>query len=236
MYDAFWLLPNHLGIAMIFYLGVIRPIEIKVLDMLQIPTETQQTHIFVYLTPRHHPATYVLLPKAISRILQDNVPELALEPRAYRILMQSIFDTHFERTLSVDMVTKVLHAASNSQGQHTEQVHDAHYAQDDIAKGTGLTISNRNSQFAISGAFHLWYGFIDGYNYDSMANTIPNAEMQERKILALSAARNLVLEKYEIYNGTATKRAAHVAHLMSSMPFLFGENSVGLLQYVVFWY
>ncbi|KIM73120.1 hypothetical protein PILCRDRAFT_733216 [Piloderma croceum F 1598] len=47
MYEAFWLLPPHLGLAIIFCLGVIRPIEIEILKMLDIPT-TEALYICTY--------------------------------------------------------------------------------------------------------------------------------------------------------------------------------------------
>ena len=94
MYDAFWALPPHLGMVVIFYLGVIRPIEIEILKNLGIPTGDHEHFIFVHNHKRPTLSSYVFSPSTVNEILHCGTPELSYESRACRKVMGSIYDHH----------------------------------------------------------------------------------------------------------------------------------------------
>jgi hypothetical protein len=224
MYDAFWALPPHLGATLIFYLGVIRPVEIEILALLGKPTQEHCHYIFVHNHAKSTESSYVFTTGTINEILSQGPLELAYESRVYRHVMESIFDYQLAQ-LHPDALNLVLQRAVGGQGQHTQSVRDAHYAKDDVAVGTGMPLSKRNGQFAVSQIFHAWYEFTrKDINWQSLANYCPSHIMIENKNLAFDTARRLVMQSYGIINGNASERAARVAKLVVSKPFLLGSE------------
>lgn len=234
MYDAFWALAPHLGLVLIFYLGVIRPVEIEILKMLGIPTIDHEHYIFVHTKKMPLTSPYNFNTATINQLLhKDTVPELAYESRAYRNVMQSIFDNHLAR-LHPDTVEKLLRQAADGQAQHTEDMHDGHYALDEIAQGTGIPLSKRDHQFGVSRAFQSWFNFIPGdFSWSTHANYRPVDEIELHKHLALDIARRRIIEHYHITNGEKPQRAQRVAEVMVSKPFLLGSE-VSSLPYLSF--
>jgi hypothetical protein len=221
-YDAFWALPVHLGIVLIFYLGVIRPIEIDILKHLGIPTGDHEHFIFVHNHKRPTLSPYVFSPETVNEILHCGTPELSYESRAYRKVMSSIYDHHLCH-LHQDSWETLLRSSGNAQAQHTENTNDGHYVQDDISQATGMPLSKRNQQLGVSRAFHSFFGFLPGsISWTPLANYCPKGEREQNIHIALGVARQLVVEKYGVANGTPSQRVQRVAELMSSKPFLLG--------------
>jgi hypothetical protein len=222
MYEAFWALPPHLGIIIIFYLGVIRPIEIEILKNLGIPTEDHEHYIFVHNHKRPTLSSYVFSPATVNEILHCGTPELSYESRACRKVMGSIYDHHLSH-LHQDSWESLLRSSGNDQAQHTKNTNDGHYAQDEISRATGMPLSKRNLQVGVSKAFHAFFGFLPGsISWSSLANHCPKGEREQHINIALGVARRLVVEKYGVANGTISQRVQHVAELMLSKPFLLG--------------
>ena len=63
MYEAFWVLPIHLGIILILYLGVIQTIEIEILKHLSIPTGDHEHFFFVHNHKWPTLSSYVFSPE-----------------------------------------------------------------------------------------------------------------------------------------------------------------------------
>lgn len=225
MYEAFWAQAPHLGLSCIFVLGVVRKVEIELLKMLGIPTFDHEHYIFVHTNVTSHPDSFIFSTATINEILQtDTTPELAYEARAYRNVFQSIYDNHFAR-LHPDAVEKILRSAANEQAQHTDQQHDGFYALDEIAKGTGMPLSKRSRQFAVSNAFHSWFGFIPGdVDWSSYTNYRPSEDKEVHKLLALDTARRLVIKHYRITDGKVADRSQRVAKITTSKPYLLGSE------------
>ena len=224
MYEAFWALPPHLGIILIFYLGVIRPIKIEIMKCLGIPTQDHEHYIFVHNHKRPPLSSYVFTPSTMNEILHCGTPELSYESRAYRKVMASIYDRHLSH-LHQDSWESLLRSSGNDQAQHTENTNDGHYAQDEIARATGMPLSKRNQQMGVSKAFHTFFGFLPGnISWSSLANHCSRKEQEQNIAIALGVARRLAVEYYGVANGTPTHRAERVAELMSLKPFLLGAE------------
>jgi hypothetical protein len=222
MYEAFWALPPHLGIVLIFYLGVIRPIEIEIMKNLSIPTADHEHYIFVHNHKRPPLSSYVFSSSTVNEILHCGTPELSYESRAYRKVMGSIYDHHLCH-LHQDSWESLLRSSGNAQAQHTENTNDRHYVQDEISRATGMPLSKRNQQMAVSKAFHSFFGFLPGsIGWSSRANFRPKAEREQHITIALGMARRLIVEEYGVANGTPSQRVQRVTELMTSKPFLLG--------------
>jgi hypothetical protein len=224
MYDAFWALPPHLGIVLIFYLGVIQPIEIEILKNLGIPTEDHEHYIFVHNQKRHTLSPYVFSESTVNEILHCGTPELSYEARACRKVMGSIYNHHLSH-LHKDSWEMLLRSSGNAQAQHTESMDDGHYAQDEISRATGMPLSKRNQQIGVSKAFHAFFGFLPGsIGWSSLANHRPKGQREQHINIALGVARRLMVEVYSVANGTQSRRAERVAELILTKPFLWGEE------------
>jgi hypothetical protein len=222
IYDAFWALPAHLGIVFLIILGVVRPIEIKIMDELGIPTHEHKHYIFVYTNKRRPLTSYVMVTSTINEVLHCGKPELSYESRAYRHVFQAIFDHHICH-LHPDSVEHMLRSAGDNQAQHSELTHDDTYAQDEISRGAGLPLSKRNQQLAISKGFHSWFEFSPGdIRWSSYANYQPGKDINVNKALALAVARKLVIRCYGVADGGERQRKQCVARVMASKPFLLG--------------
>jgi hypothetical protein len=205
MYEAFWALPPHLGIVLIFYLGVIRPIEIEIMKNLGIPTGDHEYYIFVHNKKQPTLSSYVFSSSTVNEVLRCGTPELSYESRACRQVMASIYDHHLSH-LHQDSWERLLRSSGNTQAQHTENTNDRHYAQDEISRATGMPLSTRNQQIGVSKAFHAFFGFLPGsISWSSLANHLPKEEREQHINIALGVARRLVVEEYGVVNGTLSQ-------------------------------
>jgi hypothetical protein len=223
MYEAFWALPPHLGIVLLFYLGVIRPIEIEILKNLGIPTGDHEHYIFVHNHKRPTLSSYVFSTSTVNEILHCGTPELSYESRACRKVMASIYDHHLSH-LHQDSWEKLLRSTGNAQAKHTENTNDGRYVQDEISRATGKPLSARSQQIGVSRAFHAFFGFLPGISWSSLANHRPKEEREQHINVALGVARLLVVEVYGVANGTPSQRIQRVAELISSKPFFLGKE------------
>jgi hypothetical protein len=227
-YEAYWALVHHLGQALIFCLGVFRPVEIDILGSLGIPTEEHRHFIFTYAHKRGHLSTYVYDGTKVNKCLEKNTtPELAYETRALRNVQQAIVDRHFSR-LHDDATQSLLASGSNCQGQHTSQTHDKGYAVDEITQGTGMPLTNRDRQMAVSSAFHAWFKFTPrNLDWERYANYQPSEDVEMNEVLALDTARRAIIEHYHLVGGSREERSQRVKDVVRNRPFLLGEEVSG---------
>jgi len=226
IYDAFWLLPPHLGIALIFYLGVFRPVEIAILESRGIPTEQHRHYIFVS-TQRPTNGSYIWKTSHLNKVLQaGTTPELSYMAATYRNVMQAIVDKHFSN-LHPHTFPRILQEASNGQAQHQARTHDTSYAVDEISDGVGLPLSARDRQFLVSRAFHVWYRFTpEDHDWCQYQNYHPNEVMESHMKLALMRARPMVIEEYGFARSkiSCEDRARLVGRVIEKKPFLYGKQ------------
>ena len=160
----------------------------------------------------------------INNALQKAAPELAYEVRAYRHVMQAIYDNQLSN-LPSHAIRKLLGNADHQQAQHSSTTHDNHYARDEIAHGTGLQMSTCNSQLAISRLFHVWYGFVPPeLTWDSLSNDAVASIISDHLLFALGIARQRVLVHYALPGSGHVQCAEQVSKLMHLKPFLLGSN------------
>jgi hypothetical protein len=151
IYDAFWALAPHLGLALIFYLGVYQPVEIEIMKALGIPMAEHLYFIFVHTHKQRQLSTYVYDGKKVNQCLKkDTTLELAYKSRALWNVQQAIVDQHLVR-LHNDVVHSILGSGSNEQAQHSFSTHD-NYAVDQTMRATAMPLSSRDKQLAVSGA------------------------------------------------------------------------------------
>jgi hypothetical protein len=159
----------------------------------------------------------------INTTLQKAVPDLAYEVRAYRHVMQAIYDNQLSNFPS-HAVKKLLDNADHQQAQHSSTTHDSHYARDEISHGTGLLSSTRNSQLAISRLFHAWYGFVPfELTWDSLSNDAGSPTISNHLPFAMGTARQCVLLHYALTGVGHVHSAQQVFRLMQLKPFLLGS-------------
>ena len=152
IYDAFWALALHLGLALIFYLGVYQPVKIEIMKALGIPMAEHLYFIFVHTHKQHQLSTYVYDGKKVNQCLKkDTTLELAYKSRALWNVQQAIVDRHLA-CLHNDVVHSILGSGSNEQAQHSFSTHDTNYAVDQIMQATAMPLSSRDKQLAVSGA------------------------------------------------------------------------------------
>jgi hypothetical protein len=225
IYDAFWALAPHLGLALIFYLGVYRPVEIEIMKALDIPTAEHLYFIFVHTHKRPQLSTYVYDGKKVNHCLEkDTTPELAYESRALRNVQQAIVDRHLAH-LHDDVVHSILGSASNEQAQHSFSTHDTCYAVDQIMRATAMPLSSRDKQLAVSGAIQAWLSFTPRkLDWDRYVNYQPVEEVELNMTLALDTARRLVIEHYCVADGSESVRSKCLKDLTTKRPFLLGTE------------
>jgi hypothetical protein len=225
IYDAFWALAPHLGLALIFYLGVYRPVEIEIMKALGIPTAEHLYFIFVHTRKRPQLSTYVYDGKKVNQCLEkDTTPELAYESRALRNVQQAIVDRHLAR-LHNDVVHSILSSGSDGQAQHSPSTHGTSYAVDQITRATAIPLSSRDKQLAVSGAIQAWLSFAPRYlDWDRYINYQPVEEVELNMTLALDTARRLVIEHYCVADGSKSVRSKRLKDLTTKRPFLLGKE------------
>jgi hypothetical protein len=231
VYNSFWALVPHLGLIFIIYLGVYRPVEIEVLDDLDIPTEEHKHYIFVHMTKQKTLSSYAYSPTKSNSLLKgakDSV--IPFEARALRHIFTAIIEQQFPPP---DMPADSSESVVSSQGQHDLRVtKNGWYARDQIQRSTGLSVSSRNRQFAIGQTLQAWVGLVPGsYEYSYYGNRRNVANIEENKQYALDLARSLILQgDYRVADGDQSTRKSRVAELITLKPFLTGRKVSNILE------
>jgi hypothetical protein len=221
VYDSFWALVPHLGSMLMVYLGAYRPVEIEIMQDLDIPTAEHMHYIFVHTTAQKTLSPYAYSPIKVNSLLKG-VEDSAIpfEARALRHIFTAIIDQHFPPPHKP--VAKG--SAVDSQGQHAPNTREGWYARDQIQRSTGLSVSSRNRQLAIGHSLQAWLGFVPAsYEYSYYGNRSNIGIIEENKQYALDLARSLILRgDYHVADGDQSMRKSRVTQLMTLKPFLIG--------------
>jgi hypothetical protein len=226
MYDAFWALPAHLGTILVLYLGVFREVVIELLQLLGGQHCEHQHYIFVGSSPRTmtSPTSELFSATKINQTLHRAGLELAYEVRVYRHVMQAIYDNQLSH-LPSRTIKRLLDNADNQQAQHSTMTHDNHYARDEIAHGTGLQLTARNGQLAISRLFHAWYGFVPAdVTWEVLSDHSVPSTISNHLLFALGIARQCMLAHYRLTDSGDIQCAERVSNIMRLKPFLLGND------------
>ncbi|KZP11280.1 hypothetical protein FIBSPDRAFT_962383 [Athelia psychrophila] len=121
VFNTFWSLPRQLGVILVFFLGVIRVIELKLLGHLWWPTRWHRCHIFIRNTkPKALSKSLVFNTQSLNARLKKGTPDYPLGIMEYQKLMQSIFDTHFSPlyTKELEALEQALKDSENQGAAH----------------------------------------------------------------------------------------------------------------------
>jgi hypothetical protein len=234
--DAFWALPPQLGLAIMFYLGVIRPVEINLMERLNIPTNEAHNFIFIHTAKRLNHTQQHWDGTAVNKSLTGGKdPLLCMEGRAWRHITSSLVDYHFSPLLQSSLVPKLkslADAAVLNQAQHTRSVAETHYGVDAMTRGIGMTKTSRIRQFAISQTYQAFLGLVP-QNYEwsqySTSDIRPDADRDRNRIVALGTARCLILQgEYDVASGNRQERIQKVENILALKPFITGNWVSGI--------
>jgi hypothetical protein len=230
VYDSFWALVPHLGSILMVYLGAYRPVEIEIMQDLNIPTAEHTHYIFVHMTMQKTLSSYAYSPTKVNSLLkgvEDSV--IPYEARALRHIFTAIIEQHFPPPHKpADKGSAVV-----SQGQHELNTKEGWYARDQIQRSTGLSVSSRNRQLAIGQSLQAWVGFVPAnYEYSYYGDRPNIGIIEENRQYAFNLARSLILQgDYCVADGDQSTRKSRVMQLMTLKPFLTGWQQVrGFLQ------
>ena len=70
IYDFFWALVPHLGLMLMVYLGAYQPVEIEIIQDLNIPTAEHTHYIFVHMTIQKTLSSYTYSPMKVNSLLK----------------------------------------------------------------------------------------------------------------------------------------------------------------------
>lgn len=185
MYAAFWVLPPTLAKFLLLYLGVIRPIQIWILETLHIPAEQHKSHIFAHMTTRNK-QSYLFSMTDVNNIVRKS--DLKMELRPLRHAQIGIVKRHFP-----DLMRSAQSGESpcNRQSQHTGQTTRQCYAIDEMEHVTGYSTENCQEQLAVSHAFHYLWCLIP--SYAKIRAPFLERDWDKNRMHALWVARDLVM-------------------------------------------
>ncbi|RXW16135.1 hypothetical protein EST38_g9719 [Candolleomyces aberdarensis] len=140
-HDVAWLLPPELGMALVLYLGIIRPIEVEFLRVLHCPLEELVRMSYqVFVCPAPAPVTSShKLDGAKAIQVESTLPKLGLgfNCQVLRQLMLTILRT--ENPSLLEGLEEEWESTLNHASQHSTSVGHNNYAVDAIKHATGLT-------------------------------------------------------------------------------------------------
>lgn len=226
-YSALWALPPQLSRVIVFYLGVIRTIEIRLLEILSIPTDQHKIYIFTRLTStKRDSLCFRYSTSQLNEVLVSS--ELGLDPLAMRHVFIALFRRHHPHLLESEG-TGI--SVVDDQSQHNRLTGDLHYSPDEIMRSTGSPITHSTRQLRVSHTLQAQYGMITpSSDIDPTGN---------RRRHALYVARHHILQRFCEYRIMSeedagwSQRAERVRELLVKKPFLFGTKARS--QTLKFW-
>lgn len=218
-YSAIWALPPQLGRVLVFYLGVIREIEVNLLSQVfKWPTEEHKVYIFTRLSKKT--AASSVFSYSTSQINQILVAsELGLDPLALRHVMIALFRRQYPLLLQPEPAGA---SSVDEQAQHLRLTGDIHYSPDEVIRSTGQSITRTGRQMLVSQTLQAQYGMIE-----PIGTTI---DLGEHRLHALYQARHQILLGGSGYGIVILQeegwkaRSKRVEDLLERMPFMYGPK------------
>lgn len=215
-YDALWGLPPVLGRALIFYLGVIRVIEMKLLEILQTPTDHHQRFVFA----RHYHTKQKILDfrysaQQLNTVLRQS--ELGLDSFEMRHVTVAVLRQHRPELFRSDAGGT---SRADRQAQHEDLTGNLNYSPDDVFRSTGFSITQCEEQLCVSHALQELCGLIPTSN---------DGTSEDQRLHALHVARHQILRDacgYDLVSKDSAEgwvtRSQKAKALLADMPFLYG--------------
>jgi hypothetical protein len=211
VFGAFWALPPQLALSLVFYLGVIRPLEIRLLEYLNRGTAEHKAYIFVHMKEmRNH--SCVLRPCDVNQVCRES--DLNVEVRPLRNITIGIIKRHFPH---LNRPSRLNQSPLDGQAQHGPWLTITRYARDNMP--THLD----EKQLAVSYSLqYLWGIVLPNDLTQFIAGDGSNA--RKSSLHALWTARNLVEQSTPGYGmlrqAGVEERKAHAKTLRDEKPFL----------------
>jgi hypothetical protein len=158
IYDTAWALPQALGAALLFYVGVIRPLEIEALGTLLGPEHS--SHIFVRLQQRHKSVKWncKVASDDIGRWLESEKNSIPSSVPIIRQFVVSLLHEKGHGSLCTSPRTGGLEKAIDDQAQHTKRVGDVHYGASALTKHAKMNTHIIESALSLSAVYHRIVG------------------------------------------------------------------------------
>ncbi|KAG6905084.1 hypothetical protein DXG01_005192, partial [Tephrocybe rancida] len=144
-FAACWALPHKLGAALIFYLGVIRPLEMKLLQLRCAPTHTHKLYVFTHSTKSRTGLTakfYLYAASEINGLLIKSA--FNAEIRLLRQVTIAILRQHYSHVMRAPL--RVGESLGDLQSQHNHRTGILNYACDEAMHGTGVASDDLEMQ------------------------------------------------------------------------------------------
>ncbi|KAF8874663.1 hypothetical protein BD779DRAFT_1678632 [Infundibulicybe gibba] len=231
-----WAFPPHVSETLLLYLGIIRPVSIKLCNALgQQPRHSLDTHIFVSNSPPKPGDKDGWSPEFTTMVLRTLSTKhsdisLPLDSARLRQIMTAIFRKHFPRlALTPSKATSYV----DMQGDHTGTTSDRNYGIH-LGPVTGLHISDTavDVYLEISQVWHATLGLMPvNHHFVESLQKLEMYRINVNKITALNHTRWLVCHDYGL-GGNLTPEAAicKAESIFRARPFLIHrvtEHSIG---------
>jgi len=154
--ECLWALPLSLGTPVMFYLGVIRPVLIRVLSCLKGEISQYSMSIFVHPFPVKNSLLWD--GAMVNSALQKHMPTLPIKftGTLLRSATTAMLRRHFPSLTNADLSPDSL---LDLQSQHRRRTGDTHYGRDfDIPRSLAMTIDRARGYIAVSQAIQKLYG------------------------------------------------------------------------------
>ncbi|KNZ79295.1 hypothetical protein J132_10941 [Termitomyces sp. J132] len=223
-FAAFWSLTQRLGTALIFYLGVIRPIVIDIFRRRSISVDDQMTHVFARSTKRtkmftSEPFSYTTAD--LNHMLMKS--PLQAENRTLRHINIAILREHFPEVMTFAQNGD---SAGDRQSQHQGSTARVHYARDEAIQGVGASMNDIQQQVNVSHKIQAFLGLLPLASCAGLNQVIGN--VNELHSQALACARILVVEKHPGYcigQVDIAQRQKMIQDLCDRLPFVLSPNN-----------
>jgi len=207
-YEAYWLLHTRIGLALILYRLIFRPLEpvllhydIESLEVLDSAGGTD--FIFIKVISCYGQRKLVGWDgKDVNGALRAPESPLRSEARVYRHFTKAVV----QRFLSPQAI-QISQAYSLVAESHTSFPNSHQHRKDSILR--------RKEQLALSAVVHQLFGL--KLQPDNVAST-------HHRIHALQHARHLVIARYQLCGDNPQAIHNRVLHLLSTKPFLYGSD------------
>jgi len=221
-----WVLPIDLAKPLLLYLGVIRPLSIKILDKVGWSHPYHDTHIFVH----NGKNKYGLWDGShINTIIHTRLAAavgLAADALDLRQIFQTISKKHFSFLLERPRGRDQGPSPLNAQADHTNIVAICNYAVEQVRAPASFGFSSELSDrfFLCSHTLQAAFGLA---GVPQKLNTVLSGMQihidEENRRIAMDQARFLICREYHIMEGSVEE---NVKNISDKKPFLFGIESL----------
>ncbi|KAG6843948.1 hypothetical protein H0H87_011484 [Tephrocybe sp. NHM501043] len=216
-FAAFWALVPKLGTALLFYLGVIRPIVISILHERSIPAHDQ--NIFIFARPTRRTTAFTLIPYEYTTSDLNAMlirSDFGMETRVLRHVIIAILRQHFSHLMKASNMDD---SPGDRQSQHKFNTSLYNYAPDETFQVTGVSTVDCEQQITVSYTIQQFYGL----NSKIGDNLEIIHDIDRFRHQALECARLLVLNRnpgYGFGQMTPAERICKLEDLKAERPFV----------------